>query len=135
MSFEQLIAKVRQAEDSLESQERRVAADVRQLKGSWREAWTPGRIVIAGLASGFMVGRAEPLRAVANSGNLVQIVSALAGLFAGGSAQAAADEAERAAASAEQVVAADTDSEVEALARTEATAQAARAAAVEPTEP
>ena len=85
MSFEQLIAKVEQAERALEAQERRVSADVRQLKSSWREAWTPGRIVIAGAVAGFLVGRARPLR-MADGGNVLQMVGALAGLFAGGSA-------------------------------------------------
>lgn len=100
MSFEQLIAKVEQAEHALEAQERRAAADFRQLQASWREAWTPGRIIVAGAVSGFLVGRARPLRA-ATGGNVLQMVGALAGLFAGGSAQAAADEAAQAAEHAE----------------------------------
>ncbi len=103
MSFEQLIAKVEQAERALEAQERRVSADVRRLKSSWREAWTPGRIVIAGAVSGFLVGRARPLR-IADGGNMLQMVSAIAGLFAGGSAQVAAAEAERAADATEDTV-------------------------------
>jgi lipid-binding SYLF domain-containing protein len=104
MSFEQLIAKVEQAEHALEAQERRVAADVRQLKSSWREAWTPGRIVVAGAITGFLVGRARPLRLV-DGGNALQMVSALAGLFAGGSAQVAAGEAAQAAEHAEDAAA------------------------------
>ena len=92
MSFEQLIAKVEQAERALEMQERRVSADVRQLKSSWREAWTPGRIVIAGLAAGFLVGRARPLR-IASGGGVLQLLTALSGLLASGSAQAAAAQA------------------------------------------
>ncbi|GAA5000404.1 hypothetical protein FNZ56_10735 [Pseudoluteimonas lycopersici] len=100
MSFDALIAKVEQAERALEAQERRVAADVRQLKSSWREAWTPGRIVVAGAVAGFLVGRARPLR-IADGGNVLQMVSALAGLFAGGQVQAAFDEATQAAERAE----------------------------------
>lgn len=134
MRFEQLIAKVRQAEAALEAHERSVAADLRQLKRSWRAAWTPGRIVIAGLVSGFMIGRAEPLRAVGKSGGLMQLVSMLSGLFAGGSAQVAASQAEQAAGSAQQAAHAS-DPEAEALARAEVEMQAARAAATEPIEP
>jgi hypothetical protein len=100
MSFDALIAKVEQAERALEAHERRTAADVRQLKSSWREAWTPGRIIIAGAMAGFLVGRARPLR-IADGGNALQMVSALAGLFASGSAQAAADDATAAAEDAE----------------------------------
>jgi len=96
MGFEALIEKVHQAEAALEAQERRTAADWRQFSDSWRALWTPGRIVLAGLASGLAVGSAEPLRKVGGGGAL-QLASALAGLFAGGSAQAAAGEAEEAA--------------------------------------
>lgn len=103
MSFDKLIAKVTQAENALEAQERQVAADVRQLKSSWRAAWTPGRIVIAGLVSGFLVGRAEPLRSAARSGSVVRIVTLLSGLFAGTSAQVAASKADEAAESAGEV--------------------------------
>ena len=105
MSFKQLITKVEQAEQALEARERAAAADWRQLKATWRAGWTPTRIVLAGVASGFAIGRAKPLRHVTGGGAL-QLLTALAGLFAGGSAQAAAGEAEQAADSAQQTVAA-----------------------------
>ena len=60
MSFDKLIAKVTQAENAMEANERRVGADVRQLRDSWKAMWTPGRIVLAGLVSGYLAGRAEP---------------------------------------------------------------------------
>lgn len=104
MGFDALIQKVKQAEDALEAQERQVAADWRQLQGSWRGLWTPGRIVLAGLVSGFLVGRAEPLKRAAGGGAL-QLISALSGLFAGGSAQAAAGAADDAADTAQQTAA------------------------------
>jgi hypothetical protein len=104
MSFDALIRKVKQAETALEAQERQAGADWRQLKASWRAMWTPGRIVLAGLASGFMVGRAEPFKRAAGGGTL-QLISALSGLFAGGSAQAAAHEAGDAADVAQQAAA------------------------------
>lgn len=96
MGFDALIEKVRQAETALEAQERRVGADWRQLRGSWRSLWTPGRIVLAGLATGFMVGRAEPFKRAAGGG-VLQLLTALSGMFAGGSAQAAANQAGEAA--------------------------------------
>ena len=46
LRFEQLVAKVQQPEDALEAHERSVAADLRQLKTSWRAAWTPGRSIV-----------------------------------------------------------------------------------------
>jgi hypothetical protein len=134
MGFEQLIAKVKQAEDALEAHERSMAAGLRQLRRSWQQAWTPGRIVIAGLLSGFAIGRAEPLRIVGKSGNLMQLVSMLSGLLAGGSAQKAASEAGHAAGSAQRAAEA-ADPDAEALARAEVAMQAARAAATAPIEP
>lgn len=103
MGFKQLLTKVQQAEAALEARERRVGDDWRQLKSTWKAAWTPGRVIIAGLVGGFLVGRAQPLRAAARSGQFMQLVTMLSGLFAGGSAQVAAEEAEQAAHTAEDV--------------------------------
>jgi hypothetical protein len=96
MSFDALIQKVKQAEVALEASERRTAAHWKELGILWKEGWTPGRIVIAGLASGFLVGRAKPLR-LAGGGGLLNLVTALSGLLASGSAQVAAAEAGQAA--------------------------------------
>ncbi len=96
MSFDALIQKVKQAEDALEASERRTSSRWKELKIVWKENWTPGRIVIVGLVSGFMVGRAKPLKLVGGSG-LLNMVSTLSGLFASSSAQAAADGAQNAA--------------------------------------
>lgn len=136
MSFDKLINKVTQAEDALEAQERRFSDDVRQLKAAWRAAWTPGRIVIAGLVSGFVIGRVEPLKAVAKGGTAMQMITMLSGLLASGSAHAAASEAEHAAETAEDVAVAVAPGSVppEVTARVAATEQAARSAA-ETTEP
>ncbi|QIL21621.1 hypothetical protein [Thermomonas sp. HDW16] len=109
MSFDALITKVQQAEAALESRERRTGEQWQQLKTTWRSSWTPGRIVIAGLAAGFMVGRARPLRAAANGGGVLQMLSALSGLIASGSAQVAAEEAGDAADAAQTVATTSTD--------------------------
>ena len=103
MSFVKLVAKVTQAENALEANERRVGADVRQLRPSWKALWTPWRIVLAGAVGGFLVGRAEPLRNAARGGSLVRIVSLLSSVFATTTASHAADEAEHAADEAEFV--------------------------------
>jgi len=108
MSFESLIDKVRQAETALEAKERQTGADWRQCKSTWRSLWTPGRIVSVGLVSGFIVGKAEPARQVVRGSGALQMISALAGLFAGGSAQAAAGHAKTAADTAQQTAAAVT---------------------------
>jgi len=103
MGFKQLLTKVQQAEAALETRERLVADDWRKLKQTWRDTWTPGRVVIAGLVSGFLVGRTQPLRAAARSGQFMQLATMLSGLFAGGTAKVAAEEAEHAADTAETV--------------------------------
>ncbi|MDR0184106.1 hypothetical protein [Lysobacter arvi] len=92
-TFKQLIAKVHQAEDVVEAREREVVAGVRHLKTSWLAAWTPWRIVGAGLVSGFLVGRAEPMKAIGKSGGLLQMISMVSTLVASGSAKVAAEEA------------------------------------------
>src|SRR5690606_16100540 len=92
----------------LEAQERAAAADWRQLRASWRELWTPGRIVVAGLASGFLSGQARAFRFTGGGGAL-QLLTALSGLFAAEGAQAAADEASDAADDAAQADVAQAD--------------------------
>lgn len=103
MRFEKLIKKVAQAEDALEAHERQAGADLRQLRQTWRSAWTPGRIVMAGLGTGFAAGWAEPLHSAMRGGSVVRIVSLVSGLFASVQAQLAAAEAGHAASSAEHV--------------------------------
>ncbi len=106
VTFEQLIRKVQQAEDVLEARERRVVASYRHLRNSWREGWTPLRIVAAGLVSGFLVGRAEPLAAVGGA-RWLQMVGAVSSLFASAQASFAAEQAEDAADSAEEATTAE----------------------------
>ncbi len=109
VGFEALIEKVAQAEQALEASERLTATRWDTFKTTWRASWTPGRIVAAGLASGFLVGRAQPMK-LAGSGGVLNLATALAGIFAGTGAQAAAKQAEDAASAAEgAAVAAATD--------------------------
>ena len=103
MNFESLQRKVRQAEVALEAKERQASADWRQVKSTWLASWTPGRIIVAGLVSGFVVGKLEPGKSVAKGNTLLQMLTAVAGMVAGTGAQAAAGKAEDAAQSAEQV--------------------------------
>lgn len=104
VTFEQLIRKVQQAEDVLEMRERQVASSYQRLRQAWNAGWTPLRIVTVGLASGFLVGRSEPMRALTGP-RLLQMVSALSGLFASAQATFAAEQAQEAADSAEDVAA------------------------------
>jgi hypothetical protein len=82
MNFETLRHRVAQAEQTVVVRETRTRQQWTQLRTTWRTGWTPGRIVIAGLAAGFVVGRARPLR-LAGSGGLLTLLRALAPLLAG----------------------------------------------------
>jgi hypothetical protein len=97
-----LIEKVQQAEGALEAQERQAGTNWRQFKASWQAAWTPGRIISVGLVSGFLVGKAAPAKRLVSGGGTLQMLSGLASLFAGGSAQAAAGQARHAADAAQE---------------------------------
>ena len=96
ITFEHLIRKVSQAEEALEGHERQVGVQARRLKQAWKAAWTPGRLLSAGLVSGFLVGRAEPLAKVGGA-RWMQMISTVSGLFASIQAAAAATEAGQAA--------------------------------------
>ncbi|MBJ6978910.1 MULTISPECIES: protein sip-5 [unclassified Luteimonas] len=107
MSFEALQAKVARAEDALEARERQVAADFRVFGGCWRDTWSPPRIMVAGLAAGFLAGWAQPGRAIAGvqPARWLQLATSLAGLagtvhaaFAASDAKEAAEDAGDAAA-------------------------------------
>ncbi len=102
VTFEQLIAKVKRAEDMLEAHERGVAHSYQHLRQVWREGWTPLRIISVGVVAGFVSGRAEPLRALSGA-RMLQMISAVSGLFATAQATVAAQQAGDAAESAEQV--------------------------------
>src|SRR3546814_2899218 len=67
------------------------------LKSTWRESWTPARIIIAGLAAGFLAGRADParvLKQLGSGGRWIQLVGALSGLAASLQSSIAADRSE-----------------------------------------
>lgn len=102
MNYEQLKRRVERAERLVEGRSQQTSHHWSALKVSWREGWTPARIVAAGLVSGFVSGRAEPLRALTGA-RMLQMVSAVAGLFASAQAAFAADQAEQAADTVEQV--------------------------------
>lgn len=101
MSFDESIQRVKRAERALDASTRSVSDHWQQLRQTWREAWTPGRIVIAGIASGFVVGRGE-LPTTTGSG-FINLVSAVSGLFAVGQAGEVAEAAGDAVDQAQQV--------------------------------
>ena len=101
MNFNDNINRVRRAELAFEVNEGVARDHWQRLRWAWREAWTPGRIVVAGLASGFLVGRVDPK---ATGAGMINLVSALASLFAVDQAGSVAEVADDAAQTAGDAV-------------------------------
>ncbi|MGO3126880.1 MAG: protein sip-5 [Luteimonas sp.] len=142
MNFEGLKNRVERAESLVDGRAVQTTDRYRALRTSWREAWTPPRILIAGLVMGFATGHLEPRRALTRLGKLggpksIQLISALSGLLTSVQAAVAAATAEKAAETADDAaqtadaaadnVAARTDGTVD----TQAAAAAGAAAAVQ----
>lgn len=117
MKFGHLKHRVERSERLVEGRALQTHEQLASLKTTWRESWTPTRIILAGLAAGFLVGRAEPTRALKQLGGLggarwIQLVGMLSSLlatlqssFAAGHADDAADQAEAAAETADNELA------------------------------
>ncbi|WMJ71366.1 protein sip-5 [Stenotrophomonas sp. 24(2023)] len=100
------------------------------LSQAWRRGWSPLRIVVVGLASGFVVGKLEVPGKV-NGARWLQMVGSVSNLFA--SAQAAFATAMAAQAAAEADDAGEAADDAEQAAAQAATATTAPAAAPRPT--
>jgi hypothetical protein len=96
VNYEELKCRVERAERLVEVRQQETRDHWATLKARWREGWTPARIVAAGLVSGFVSGRAEPLHAL-SSARMLQMISAVSGLFATAQATFAAEQAGQAA--------------------------------------
>lgn len=124
MKFEAIRRRVERSEQLVEGRALQTGERMGALRRTWRESWTPSRIILAGLAAGFLVGHTDPTRALkrlGGGGRWVQLVGVLASLFASlqsalaagkadeavDHADAAADEAGDAADAAQAVAGAD----------------------------
>ena len=103
MNYKQLQRRVERMERLVEGRGLQTREHWAGLKSNWREGWTPARIIAAGLVSGFVSGRAEPLRALSGP-RLLQMIGAVSGLFASVQATVAAETAQDAADTAGEVV-------------------------------
>jgi len=104
MNFDQLQRRVERAESVVGARLDIVECQWGTLKHAWKRGWTPTRIVVAGLVSGFLVGRAEPMKAM-NGTRWLQMITSISGLVASLQANVAAKQAESAANSAEDTAA------------------------------
>lgn len=92
MKFSQLKRRVEHGEALVEGRLQQTIESHGRLQRDWRQAWTPLRILVAGLATGFIAGRAEPEKTLKKLGSIsgprtLQLVTSVAGLV--GSVQAA----------------------------------------------
>lgn len=134
MNFKQLQRRVERGETLVEGRLQQTRECQGRMTREWREAWTPLRIVVAGLASGLIMGRAEPEKALKQLGKLgsprtLQLVSSMAGLVGSVQAAIAAMTAQSAAETADEAAGttAEASAEANADAATATTAQQAPA--------
>jgi len=99
--FELLRRRVERAERRVAACSDRAEAHRHEFVDAWRRGWTPGRIVVAGFLSGFLVGRAEPLSRVGGA-RWLQVLGTLSTMFASLRAATASEEAGEAADAAAQ---------------------------------
>ncbi|MCR6663290.1 MAG: protein sip-5 [Luteimonas sp.] len=103
MNFEALKRRVERAEQLVDGRIAKTGEHRARLGQAWQQAWTPGRIIVVGLVGGFLVARANPLRALGSVSTTrwVQLATSVSGLFASLKAAYAAETAEAAATEAE----------------------------------
>ena len=103
MNFDALKRRVERSERLVEGRIEQASACRARLGQQWRQAWTPGRIIVIGLVGGFLVARARPMRTLGavSATRWVQLATSLSGLFAALQAAWAAQTAESAAKDAE----------------------------------
>jgi len=100
VNFDAIRRRVERSEQLVEGRVQQAGVRAHALKATWRASWTPTRIILAGLAAGFLVGRADPTRALrqlGSGGRWIQMIGALSGLFASLQSSVAAATAGKAA--------------------------------------
>lgn len=118
MRFERLRDEVVMAERRVETRLLRAQTNWRVLGTTWREAWTPSRLLVVGLAGGLLVAFARPLGRMGRAGGAggvplarwIQLATSISGLVTALRARHAAESAQHAADDAGQAAeeAADT---------------------------
>jgi len=140
MNFEALKGRVERAEALVDGRFEQTDTRFSALKTSWHEAWTPPRIVIAGVIAGLVVGSTQPQRALRRLGKLggpksLQMISAVSGLLTSIQATVAAATAEKAAETADDAAeTADDAANAAGVASAQAQQQTAAPAAADPTQ-
>lgn len=87
MKLTRQLQRVQRAERVFEARQQQTLAHWQGALGTWRRAWTPGRIVLVGLVLGLAVGRARPMRWAGRASTALRLLGSLSGLIAGAEAQ------------------------------------------------
>ena len=109
MKFETLKRRVERREQIFERRAAQTENDLQSLKSIWRRSWTPGRIVSAGLLTGFLLGNSPSSSTVikrigrvkTQGGEWLQVATSVSGLLASFQAAFAANKAKDASHAAE----------------------------------
>lgn len=88
MNFDHLQRRVRRAEALVRIRGDQTLQHWGALERVWRSAWTPGRILVAGLAGGFVAGKLEPGTAFSGA-RWLQMIGSVSGLVASAQASVA----------------------------------------------
>ena len=104
MGFDRLRNEVATAERRVEARVLRARTNWRALGTVWRQAWSPTRILVVGLAGGLLFARARPLGKLGGipATRWIQLATSVSGLLATLRAKGAAEDAGTAAADAGQ---------------------------------
>lgn len=101
MNFDDLQHRVRRAEALAQIRSEQTLQHWGTLERVWRSAWTPGRILVAGLAGGFVAGKLEPNGAFSGA-RWLQMIGSVSGLVASAQASVASFAAAAAGMAAQQ---------------------------------
>lgn len=125
MNFNDLQTRVRRAELVVSVRSQQTLTQWSSLNALWKRSWTPGRIVVAGIATGFLAGKFEP-RGKFTGARWLQMIGSLSSLMATAQAAAASAMAEYAAQSADEAAEQAGDAAEAATAAADATPAAAQ---------
>ena len=81
MKLAQLHRRIHRAESVLEGRQQQIVLQCQTVRQVWRAAWTPGRIVVAGLGIGFATGLSQPATALGGLAGKVGAVPKLLQMF------------------------------------------------------
>lgn len=104
----QVQRRIERAGQVMDGRRSQLRQNMQQMRSTWTAAWTPWRILGAGVGLGFVSGKLDPEKAAAgvasrfaSAPKILQVLTALSGLLAATKAQVAAAQAEFAADEAE----------------------------------